>query len=92
MHNIYIFTGSYALVSLVFAVLVFFLSKSEGKKPIYKTLLTVIYIIALMGIVFALTVFENYLGFNKIISTVIAAVSLGVIYLADVLGGKLKNK
>ncbi len=82
----------YGIASLVVIASVFLLSLNENKSPSVKTVLTVVYILAIIGVLFAMTVLEGRFKMSRLISSGIAAFVIGFMYLADTLGGKIRKK
>lgn len=87
-----IFLTVYITAVLVFTAAIFFLSYNEGRIKPAKSLLTVIYITALAGLLFSMIMFENRYGISTLKSSIIAAASLGLMYAADTLAGKLNKE
>mgnify|MGYP001349998265 CR=1 FL=1 len=69
----------------------YFMSLVE-KKPALKTVLLIVYILALAGLVFATGCLEAKYGFTRLKSTAIAVLILLMIYLADTFGSKKAKK
>lgn len=82
----------YAIASIAVIASVFVLSLNEGKKPVVKTLLTIIYILAFIGVIFAMTTLEGKYQMSRLISSSIAAAVIGLMYLADKLGSEIRKK
>lgn len=87
-----LFLACYIAISVAVVITVFFLSYNEKKSSKIKTVLTVIYILTIVGIVFAMGCLEARYGFSKLVSSCIAAAVIGSMYLADTLGTKFANK
>ena len=71
---------------------VYFMSLNSEKKPALKTVLLIVYILALAGLVFATGCLEAKYGFTRLKSTAIAVLILLMIYLADTFGSKKAKK
>ena len=71
---------------------VYFLALISEKKPALKTVLLIVYILALVGLVFATGCLEAKYGFTRLKSTAIAVLILLMIYLADTFGSKKAKK
>lgn len=82
----------YSLVAVSVIISIFFLSANEHKKPIYKTIITIIYILSLIGTFFSMGIIEGKYGISQLISSCIAAVVIGLMYLSDNLGAKMREK
>ena len=82
----------YAVIVLSVAALTFFLSYNSEKAPAYNTALTVTYILALLGLIAAMSVMEGRFKIPMLHSSVIALLSLAVIYAADSSGSKINKK
>ncbi len=79
-----------AVFALVF-LSVFLLSKNEGKAPYIKSVLTAVCVIALVGVVFGMTVLEGRYEMSRLYSSLIAAAAVGGIYIADRLGASFNK-
>ena len=72
-------------------VLVFMLSKNEDKAPYIKTALTVICILAILGVIICMAVLEGRYQMSRLYSSLIAAAAVGGIYISDRLGAKINS-
>lgn len=81
----------YIITAVLVITAVFLLSLNENKSGKIKTALTVIYILSLIGVVFAMTVLEGRYQLSRLASSGIAAAVIGLIYFADTLGSKLRK-
>lgn len=81
----------YIITAVLVIAAVFLLSLNENKSPKIKTALTVIYILSLIGVVFAMTVLEGKYQLSRLASSGIAAAVIGLMYFADTLGGKFRK-
>lgn len=83
----------YSIIAVFVISAVFALSLNESKAPSLKTVLTVIYFLAIIGVFFGMIVLEGKYEMSRLMSSGIAAAVIGLMYLADTLGGKIrKNK
>ena len=86
-----VFAVVYFGTALAVTAAVYFMSLNSEKKPALKTVLLIVYILALAGLVFA-TGLEAKYGFTRLKSTAIAVLILLMIYLADTFGSKKAKK
>lgn len=84
---LYIYIG----LSLLSVLLTFVLSCFESAKPQCKSVLLGVFILTILGVLFATGVLEAKYGWNRLYSTLIAAVILGVLYLADAFGKRMRK-
>lgn len=88
-----VFAVVYFGTALAVTAAVYFMSLNSEKKPALKTvLLLIVYILALVGLVFATGCLEAKYGFTRLKSTAIAVLILLMIYLADTFGSKKAKK
>lgn len=87
-----LFMFFYLVIAAIMIVAVFILSYKEKKNEKTKAALTAIFIIAIIGVVFCMGALEVRYGYSKLVSSIIAAAIIGLMYLADMLGGKLADK
>ncbi len=73
-------------------LLAFVLSYREAPQNKCKALLLVVYILTIVGVLFATGVLEAKYGWNRLCSTLLAAAVFGALYLADTFGTKAKQK
>lgn len=78
--------------ALIAALSAFALSYRETPQNKCKALLLALYILVIFGVLFATGVLEAKYGMQRLYSTLIAAAVFGLLYGADVLGGKMKKK
>lgn len=81
----------YIGLSALSVLLSFVLSYFESEKKACKTILLILFIITLVGVLFATGVLEAKYGWNRLYSTLIAAAVLGGLYLADTLGKRMRH-
>lgn len=86
-----VFAVVYFGTALAVTAAVYFMSLNSEKKPALKTVLLIVYILALAGLVFATGCLEAN-GFTRLKSTAIAVLILLMIYLADTFGSKKAKK
>ena len=86
-----LFLAIYIIIAAAVVLCVFFLSKNEGKSSYIKTALTVVCILALLGVLIAMAVLEGKYQMQRLYSTLIAAAIVGCIYIADRLGAKFNT-
>lgn len=93
-HNVNMvgFLCVYIGLSVIAAGVTFALSYRETPHNKCKALLLAVYILTIVGVLFATGVLEAKYGWNRLCSTLIAAAVLGGLYLADTLGTKAKQK
>jgi len=84
--------GFYLGGAAVAILLAFVLSYRETPQNKCKALLLVVYILTIVGVLFATGVLEAKYGWNRLFSTLLAAAVFGALYLADTLGAKAKQK
>ena len=77
-----VFAVVYFGTALAVTAAVYFMSLNAEKKPALKTVLLIVYILALVGLVFATGCLEAKYGFTRLKSTAIAVLILLMIYLA----------
>ena len=82
----------YALCTVSVAALIYFLSLNETKIPRAKTGLTITYILSLIGIFLSMAVMEGHFKISMLVSSVIAALTLGALYLADTVAGNIRKR
>ena len=82
----------YLGTSLIAVVLAFALSYRETPQNKCKALLLALYIVTIIGALFATGVLEAKYEMHRLYSTLIAAAVFGALYGADALGGKLRKK
>lgn len=89
-----LFLSIYFSTAVVVIAAVFVLSLFEEKHRACRGVLLAVYIVAILGVLFATGCLEVRYGWNRLwlYSTVVAAVILVCVYLADRLGGKLRKK
>lgn len=87
-----LFVLIYFVIAVLVAVSVFLLSYNENKSKHIKAALTVIYIVSVIGVLFATGCLEGRYLYSKITSTVTAIVIVAMIYGADTLGAVLRKK
>ena len=87
-----VFAVVYFGTALAVTAAVYFMSLNKKKKPALKTVLLIVYILALVGLVFATGCLEAKYGFTRLKSTAIAVLILLMIYLADTFGSKKAKK
>ena len=85
------FLTFYLVTAFLVICSVFLLSKHEGEKPYIKTVLTVVCIVAILAVIFAMTVLEGKYHMSRLYSSIIAAAAVGAIYGADRLGARLNQ-
>lgn len=81
----------YIGLSVLSVLLTFVLSCFESAKKQCKTILLILFIVTLVGVLFATGVLEAKYGWNRLYSTLIAAAVMGGLYLADALGKRVRN-
>lgn len=81
----------YIGLSLSAVLLTFVLSYFEAAKPQCKAMLLGVFILTILGVLFATGVLEAKYGWNRLYSTLLAAAILGVLYLADALGKRVRK-
>lgn len=86
------FIIGYAVAAVLTAVLVFCFSYHEKKHPKFRTVLLIVYILALLAVVFATGCLEVKYGASRLVSTLIAVSAVLLVYAADTVGTKLGNK
>ena len=82
----------YLGVSLIAVLLAFVLSYRETPQNKCKAFLLALYIVTIVGVLFATGVLEAKYEMHRLYSTLIAAAVFGALYGADALGGKLRKK
>lgn len=82
----------YLGAALAAVLLAFGLSYLETPQNKCKALLLALYIVTILGVLFATGVLEAKYGFHRLWSTLIAAAVLGLLYGADTLGGKIRKQ
>ena len=82
----------YIGAAVIAVVLAFTLSYRETPQNKCKPLLLALYIVTILGALFATGVLEAKYEMHRLYSTLIAAAIFGALYGADVLGGKLRKK
>lgn len=87
-----LFLSIYFSAAVVVIAAVFMLSLFEEKHRACRGILLAVYIVTILGVLFATGCLEVQYGWNRLYSTVVAAVILVCVYLADRLGGKLRKK
>lgn len=87
-----VFAVVYFGTALAVTAAVYFMSLNSEKKPALKTVLLIVYILALAGLVFATGCLEAKYGFTRLKSTAIAVLILLMIYLADTFGSKRQRR
>ena len=85
------FLAFYILIAAAVITAVFFLSLNEDKSPKIKIILTVIYILARLGVLFGMTVLEGKYKLSRLASSSIAAAAVGLMYLADTVASKIRK-
>lgn len=85
------FLIGYIGIALLVMLLVFGLSYRESPQNKCKTVLLIVYILAIFSVLFATGVLEARFQWNRLCSTLLAAGILGGIYLADRFGAKHKS-
>lgn len=73
-------------------LLAFALSYREAPQNKCKPLLLALYIVAILGVLFATGVLEAKYAFHRLWSTLIAAAILGLLYGADALGESVRKQ
>lgn len=81
----------YILTAAAVITAVFFLSLNENKSPKIKTILTAVYVLALVGVLLGMTVLEEKYRFSRLASSAIAAAMVGLMYLADTAASKIRK-
>lgn len=81
----------YISLSLLSVLLTFILSYFETVKKLCKSILLVVFIITIIGVLFATGVLEAKYGWSRLYSTLIAAAVMGGLYLADSLGKRVRK-
>lgn len=81
----------YIGLSMLSVLLSFVLSYFETVKKQCKTVLLILFIVTLVGVLFATGVLEAKYGWNRLYSTLIAAAVMGGLYLADTLGKRARK-
>lgn len=87
-----LFLSIYFSIAVLVIAAVFMLSLFEEKHRACRGILLAVYIAAILGVLFATGCLEVQYGWNRLYSTVVAAVILACMYLADRLGDRLRNK
>lgn len=87
-----IFLIIYTAIIIIFSVLELLLSKSIEKNPICKTISMINVILCIAFIVVSMGILEKRFNLGMLKSSVIGAISLFLIYLADTLGTKISKK
>lgn len=82
----------YIGAAVMAVVLAFALSYRETPHNKCKALLLALYIVTIIGALFATGVLEAKYEMHRLYSTLIAAAVFGALYGADALGGKLRKK
>ena len=82
----------YIGAAVIAVVLAFALSYRETPQNKCKALLLALYIVTILGALFATGVLEAKYEMHRLYTTLIAAAIFGALYGADVLGGKLRKK
>ncbi|MEG1846232.1 MAG: hypothetical protein RR239_04955 [Oscillospiraceae bacterium] len=81
----------YILLAAAAITVAFFLSINEQKHKAFKNITTVLYIITILGVLFATGCLETKYSMSRVYSTAIAAAIVLMLYLADSVGGKIKK-
>lgn len=81
----------YIGLAVLSVLLTFVLSYFEGKAKACKTVLLILFIVTLVGVLFATGALEAKYGWNRLYSTLIAAAVLVGLYLADTLGKRVRK-
>lgn len=81
----------YIGLSMLSVLLSFVLSYFETVKKQCKTVLLILFIVTLVGVLFATGVLEAKYGWNRLYSTLIAAAVMGGLYLAATLGKRARK-
>lgn len=87
-----LFLSVYFSLAVLVIAAVFVLSLLEEKHRACRGVLLAVYIVAILGVLFATGCLEVQYGWNRLYSTVVAAVILVCMFLADRLGDKLRKK
>ncbi len=82
----------YIGLSVLSVLLTFVLSYFESAKKQCKTVLLILFVVTLLGVLFATGALEAKYGWNRLYSTLIAAAVLGGLYLADTLGKRVQKQ
>lgn len=86
------FLWFYIGAAAIAVVLAFALSYRESPQNKCKALLLALYIVTIIGVLFATGVLEAKYEMHRLYSTLIAAAMLGALYGADALGAKLRKQ
>lgn len=81
----------YIGLSVLAVLLTFVLSYFEGIAKACKTVLLILFIVTLVGVLFATGALEAKYGWNRLHSTLVAAAVLVGLYLADTLGKRVRK-
>lgn len=87
-----IFLTVYAVVIIIFGVLELLLSRSIEKKPLCKTFSMINVILCIVFILISMGILEKRFNSGMLKSSIIGALSLALIYFADMLGSRLGKK
>ncbi len=87
-----VFFGVYLSVAAVIVAAAFCLSYFGGEPNRFRGFLLALYILAVIGVLFATGVLEARYGWNRLYSSIVAAALLLALYLADSLGTRLQKR
>lgn len=86
------FLCMYIGAAAIAVLLAFALSYRETPQNKCKSLLLALYIVTILGVLFATGILEAKYEMHRLYSTLIAAAVLGLLYGADTLGGKVRKQ
>lgn len=84
---LYVYIG----LSVLAVLFTFVLSYFEPTKKSCKSVLLALFILTILGVLFATGVLEAKYEWNRLYSTLLAAAVLGGLYLADALGKRVRK-
>ena len=82
----------YAVVAFALAILMTVFSYLQSRSRIFHTLVSVVYVLALFGILFGMSALEGKYGMKILWSSILAALALALVCLGEYTGKKLAAK
>ena len=86
-----LFLTGYLVVGVLWRMAVYGLSNREAPDNRCRVALLVLYVLAILGVLFATGALEAF-GWNRLYSTLVALAVLGGIYAADTLGKRARER
>ena len=86
------FLTVYACVTFALAVIMTVLAYYQKRSRVCRTLVSIIYVLTLVGILFGMSALEGRYSMNMLTSSVIAALSLALVCLGEYTGNRIAGK